>query len=159
MQSESTPKRQDGRYKLNPELIGRMHVENDLGPLPVWSYWLFCVVHQCFKWMAFPHQMNLEYHLVNVRKVYQSERLALFRYCLRCGLTYSFLAIYLMSVVWTFHTFKHNFGMKQNFTDYLKGSCRESSDLQFSFKYFLNIAFVREISPKLSDGFGRCRHE
>ena len=78
MQSESTPKRQDGRYKLKTELIGRMHVENDLGPLPVSSYWLFCVVHQSFKWMAFPHQMNIEYHLVNVRKVYISLKGRLF---------------------------------------------------------------------------------
>ena len=34
-----------------------------------------------------------------------------------------------------------------------------SSDEQFSSKYFLNIAFVREISPKLSGGFGCYRHE
>ena len=27
-------------------------------------------------------------------------------------------------------------------------------DEQFSFKYFLNIAFVREVSPKLSGDFG-----
>ena len=36
----------------------------------------------------------------------------------------------------------------------MKESCRSSSDKQFSFKYFLYIAFVREISSKLSDRFG-----
>ena len=30
---------------------------------------------------------------------------------------------------------------------------------KFSFNYFLYIAFVREISPKLSRGFGCYRHE
>ena len=49
--------------------------------------------------------------------------------------------------------------MKHTFTKYLKESCRKSSDGQFSFKYFLHIAFVREISPKLSVGFGHYRHE
>ena len=59
--------------------------------------------------------------------------------------------IYLTNVVWTFQTFENNFGLKQQFTNYLMESCRQNSDEQFSFKYFLNIAFVREISPKLSD--------
>ena len=40
--------------------------------------------------------------------------------------------------------------MKRKFAKYLRESCRQSSDEQFSFKYFLNIAFVREISPKLT---------
>ena len=45
------------------------------------------------------------------------------------------------------------------FAKYLKESCRLSSDEQFSFKYFLNIAFVREISPKLSGGFSCYGHK
>ena len=32
-------------------------------------------------------------------------------------------------------------------------------DQHLSYKYFLKIAFVRKISPKLSDGFGCYRHE
>ena len=31
--------------------------------------------------------------------------------------------------------------------------------IEFSFKYFLNIAFVREISLKWSGDFGRFKHE
>ena len=53
----------------------------------------------------------------------------------------------------------NNFGMKHGFAKYLKKICRWSSDEHFSFKYFLNIAFVREISQKLSGGFGCYRHE
>ena len=68
-------------------------------------------------------------------------------------LTHSCLKIYLTSVVWTFHTFEDNFEMKHKFAKYLKESCRLSSDEQFSFKYFLEVAFVREISSKLSDSF------
>ena len=30
---------------------------------------------------------------------------------------------------------------------------------KFSFKYFLNISLVREISPKKSHGFGSYEHE
>ena len=74
-------------------------------------------------------------------------------------LTHSCLKIFLMSVVWTCHTFENNFGMKHEFTNYLKESCRWSSEEQFFFKYFQNIAFVREISSKLSGGFGCYRHE
>ena len=70
------------------------------------------------------------------------------------ALSHSFLEIYWMSVVCTCHTFENNFGMKHNFTKLLKESCRKSSDEELSFKYFLNIAFVGEISAKQSGGFG-----
>ena len=63
------------------------------------------------------------------------------------------------SVCWTYYNFYDNFGMKHKFAKYLKGCCRMSSDEKFSFKYFLNIAFDREISPKLSVDFGRCDYE
>ena len=43
--------------------------------------------------------------------------------------------------------------MKHKFAKYFKESFRRSSDELFSFKYFLNFAFVSEISPKLSDIF------
>ena len=52
-------------------------------------------------------------------------------------------------VIWTCHTFKNNFGIKHKLAKYLKESCRQSSDEQFSLKYFLYIVFVREISLKL----------
>ena len=64
-----------------------------------------------------------------------------------------------MNVVWTCHTFENNLKMKHNFAKYLKESCRKRSDELVSFKYFLNIAFVREIPPKLSGGFGYYGHE
>ena len=44
--------------------------------------------------------------------------------------------------------------MSKIFEGELKESCRWSSDEQLSFKYFLYTAFVREISPTLSGGFG-----
>ena len=49
--------------------------------------------------------------------------------------------------------------MKHKFVKYLKESCKKSSDEQSSFKYFLNIAFAREISPKVPGGFGSYRNE
>ena len=55
--------------------------------------------------------------------------------------------------------FETNFGMKHKFAKYLKERCRKSSGEQSSFKCFLNIAFIREISLKLSGGFGCYRHE
>ena len=49
--------------------------------------------------------------------------------------------------------------MKHKLAKILKESFRWGSDEQFSFKYFLYIAFVREISLKLSGSFGQYRHE
>ena len=63
----------------------------------------------------------------------------------------------MINVVWTCQTFENNFGTKHKFPKYLNGYCRKSSDEQFSIKYFLYIAFIREISLKLSGGFGRYR--
>ena len=45
------------------------------------------------------------------------------------------------------------------FAKYLKENCRWSAHEQFSFKYFPNVAFVREILPRLSGSFDCCRHE
>ena len=64
-----------------------------------------------------------------------------------------------MSVVCTCHNFKDNFRTKHIFENYLKESCELSSDEQVSIKYFLNIAFVREILQKYSGGFCCVRHE
>ena len=70
------------------------------------------------------------------------------------SLTHSCLEIYLTSVVWTYHTFVNNFTIKYELEKYLKESCLLVSDSPFSFKYFLKIAFVREISLKKSGSFG-----
>ena len=74
-----------------------------------------------------------------------------------CHLTLSCPEIDLASVVWTCHTFENNFGTKHKFSKYL--TCRKGSDEHFTVKYFLNIAFVRQITPKLSEGFGCYGHE
>ena len=63
------------------------------------------------------------------------------------GLTYSCLEISI-SVVWTSDTFESNLRMNHKFTNYLKESCGLDFDEHFSFKNFLKIAFVREISLK-----------
>ena len=60
---------------------------------------------------------------------------------------------------WIWQTFETKFGMKHKFSKYLNESCRKNSDEYSSFKHFLYIAFVREISPKLSGGFGCYRHD
>ena len=59
-----------------------------------------------------------------------------------------------VSVVWIRQTFENNFRMKHKIAKYLKESCKSSSEEQFSFGYFVNIAYVRKISPKLSGSFG-----
>ena len=64
-----------------------------------------------------------------------------------------------MLVVWTCQTFENNFGMKYKFAKSLKETCRYKSNEQFSFKKFLNNAFIREILQKLLGGFGCYRHE
>ena len=76
------------------------------------------------------------------------------------SLTYSYLQIFFKtSVVWTCQTFKNNFEIKHKFGKYLMEHCDYSSDEQFSFKYFLNITYVREISPKLPGcSYMRVRH-
>ena len=52
------------------------------------------------------------------------------------------------SVVWNFDTYENYSEIKNKFAKYLKGSCRLSFGTHLSFKYFLNIVFVREISLK-----------
>ena len=48
-------------------------------------------------------------------------------------------------VVLTFDTFEINIGINHKFTKYLKKSCGLDFDLYFSFKYFLKMAFVRDL--------------
>ena len=69
------------------------------------------------------------------------------------GLT-NYCLLILTSVVWTFHTFESNFGICHKFTYYLKETFELGFDQHFSFKYYVKIALVREISPKLSGVFG-----
>ena len=64
------------------------------------------------------------------------------------GLALSCLEISLISVVWTFDTFQSNSKIDYKFTKFLKEGCGLDFDPDFSIKYFLNIAFVREILPK-----------
>ena len=52
---------------------------------------------------------------------------------------------YSTSVVWISHTFENNFGFNHKFTKYLKENCALDCYQHFSSKYFLKIAFVREI--------------
>ena len=68
-------------------------------------------------------------------------------------LTHSCPEIDSTSVIWTCHIFENNFGTKHKFTKYLKESCRQHFDEHFSFKYFRNIAFGRQMSPKLLGSF------
>ena len=84
-------------------------------------------------------------------KILSNVNIALIQACLEIYL--------LISVVWTCQTFENNFGTKNKFAKYLKESCRDSPDEQFSLKYFLDISLVREISPKLSGGFDCYRNE
>ena len=68
----------------------------------------------------------------------------------------------MQSVVCSSHTFKNNFQLKHLFTNYLKESCVLYSPEQISLKYFIDFAFVKEISPKTPDrqtDFGCCRLE
>ena len=60
-------------------------------------------------------------------------------------LTHSCLEIYMTSVVWTWNTFENYFGIRPQFTTYWNWNYFE----QLSFKYYLNVAFVREILPKI----------
>ena len=53
----------------------------------------------------------------------------------------------LTGVVWTIDIFENNFGITHKFTKYLKGSRVLNFDQRFSFKYFMKIAFVRDVSP------------
>ena len=51
---------------------------------------------------------------------------------------------------WTFDTFEDNFGSNHKFAKYLNECCVLDFDQDFSFKYFLKIVFVPEISAKKS---------
>ena len=69
------------------------------------------------------------------------------------------LEISLTSVVWNFDAFINNFEITHNFTKYLLEGCVLAFNQHFSFKYFLKIVFVKEISLKSSGSFGHYRHE
>ena len=58
--------------------------------------------------------------------------------CLEISLTFN-------SVIWTISIFQNSFGINHKFTKYLKESLLLDFDQNLSFKYFLKIAFVREI--------------
>ena len=75
------------------------------------------------------------------------------------GLTHSTLRVSPEIVVWIFNTFDKNFGIKNDFTKYLKESCWLCSDPHFSFKYFSKNAFAWKILPKLSCYFGCHKHQ
>ena len=57
------------------------------------------------------------------------------------------------NIICSFHTFENNFGIKLNFTKYLKEICCLYSGQRFSFKCFQKNALVREIFPKSSGLF------
>ena len=73
----------------------------------------------------------------------------------RFTLTRSCLETSLIFVIWTCKTFEKTLISSMVWGKYLKGSCLLLSDLHSSFKYFLKVCFVREISPKESGSFGR----
>ena len=49
------------------------------------------------------------------------------------------------NVVWTFDTFKYNFGIHHRFTEYLKGNCGLGSDEHYTFKYCTKNALITKI--------------
>ena len=63
------------------------------------------------------------------------------------------LRVALESIVCYSHIFGNNLEIKLKFTKYLKESCCLTSDRHFSFKCFLENAFVSKIFPKLSGLF------
>ena len=63
-------------------------------------------------------------------------------------LTLSYLELFGTSVVWTVDTFENNLAINHKFIKYLKEKCVFDFDQHFSLKYFLKIAFAKEISPK-----------
>ena len=74
--------------------------------------------------------------------------------CSKNKLTHSRLQISLTRVVWISSILENNLGINSALEKYLKENCLGVWDEHFSFKYFLKIALVREISLKLSSNFG-----
>ena len=74
-------------------------------------------------------------------------------------LIHSCLEISLIRIIWTLDNFDNNYGINHRFRKKLMESFVLYYDQHFSFKYFLKIPFVREISSKSSDVFWRYRHE
>ena len=56
--------------------------------------------------------------------------------------------IIMRNVVLTFDTFENNLGVNHKFSKELMESFVLCLDLHIVFKYFLKIAFVKEISPR-----------
>ena len=65
----------------------------------------------------------------------------------------------LVWIIWIYRTFENNFGIKHTFQKYLRESWWLVTDWHFPFKYFLEKAFVRELSVKESGGFWCRSHE
>ena len=64
------------------------------------------------------------------------------------SLIHSCLEISMTTVVWTYDTFENNFEINHKLEKKITESSLFVSDVYFSFKNFLKINFVREISIK-----------
>ena len=51
-------------------------------------------------------------------------------------------------VAWAYDTFENNFGIKHEFTNYLKGKCSFGSEQHLSFAFLSTKALVTKILPK-----------
>ena len=69
------------------------------------------------------------------------------------GLIHSHSRVPHGSIVCYTHTYENNLEMKHKLAKYLMESCYLASDQHFSFKYFLENAFVSKIYLKLSGLF------
>ena len=76
-------------------------------------------------------------------------------------LLHSCLETFWTSVVSTSDTFERKSWVMHKFARHLNENCRYSAKEHLYLKYFLKIAFVREILPKnsLGEGVGCYRHE
>ena len=64
------------------------------------------------------------------------------------------LSVSLEGIVCYSHNFENKFGIKHNFTKYLKESCCLASNEHFSFKYFQENVFLSKIFPNHQASFG-----
>ena len=63
------------------------------------------------------------------------------------------------NIVCTYDAFENNLRVNKKLGKYFEESCWKFIDQHFFFRYLLKVAFVREISPNESSGFGRYRPE
>ena len=68
-----------------------------------------------------------------------AQRLNLYHSCFRCCMKI---------VIWNYHTFEYNIGIKHKLTKHLKESCYLRCNQHFPFKYFPTDVFDGKISPK-----------